>query len=137
MSDMAMKREAAPFLRFHRVAAMLREFGRRHGASAASFIIVAAATSLAGCAPWARAEDTPLIQAGFTRMQPEMARQAIASDLLPPYLFAHRSVNGVETVLYYDPSGCRCVYSGTPQNYAQFNRNFYELEFERAHSGGP
>jgi hypothetical protein len=46
-------------------------------------------------------------------------------------------VNGAETVLYYDPTGCRCVYFDTPQNYAQFNRNFNELEFERAHSGGP
>ncbi len=97
----------------------------------AGIAILAAALNLAGCSVVARQDRQALVQAGF---KPAAADTLPNAEALPANTFTHRPVNGVDTVLYSDPAGCRCVYTGTEHDYAKY---FNELESERAHSGGP
>jgi hypothetical protein len=93
--------------------------------------LLAAVLNLAGCAVVARQDRQALVQAGF---KPAPSGTVVNAEALPAHTFTHRTVNGVDTVLYSDPAGCHCVYAGTEHDYEKY---FDELEFERAHSGGP
>ena len=76
----------------------------------AGIAILTVALNLGGCAVVARQDRQALVQAGF---KPAPADAALNAEALPAHTFTHRSVNGVDTVLYSDPAGCRCVYVGT------------------------
>jgi hypothetical protein len=97
----------------------------------AGIAILAVALGLGGCAVVARQDRQALVQAGF---KPVPADTVLNTEALPAHEFTHRSINGVDTVVYSDPAGCRCVYAGTEHDYQKY---FDELESERAHSGGP
>jgi hypothetical protein len=97
-------------------------------------IALVIALSLGGCAAGSKQERDALAQAGFTQVRADNTLQHDeALNKLPANQFTHRSINGVDTVLYYDPT-CKCVYSGTQHDYQKY---FDELETERAGSGGP
>jgi len=97
----------------------------------ASIAILTALLGLGGCTVVARQDRQALVQAGF---KPAPASAELNAETLPAHTFTHRSVNGLDTVLYSDPAGCHCVYAGTEHDYQKY---FDELEYERAHSGGP
>ncbi len=80
------------------------------------------AIELAGCAGIGRQDDDQLVQAGFTKVKADTPEWAATMRSLPAHHFVHRTVNGVSTVLYADPVGCRCVYSGSPQSYAGYKQ---------------
>ena len=98
--------------------------GRSAGIATLAIMLV-----LDGCAALARQDRAELLRDGFTRMPPGAYGEA-----LPANTFTRRTINGVETVLYYDPAGCQCVYAGTEHDYQKY---FEALEYERAESGGP
>jgi hypothetical protein len=78
------------------------------------------ALAVAGCAVTSEQKDDLLADAGFTRAKADSPQWAAAVRSIPPHRFVHRTVNGQRMVFWYDPVGCRCVYSGTEANFATY-----------------
>lgn len=77
---------------------------------------------LGGCAVSAEQKDDLLVDAGFTKVKADSPGWSSLMTSLPPHRFAHRTVNGVPMVFYADPVACKCVYSATPQVYANYKQ---------------
>ncbi len=93
------------------------------GVMVASLIL----SGLSGCAGMARQEDDQLVLSGFTKSVADTPREEAALESLPPHRFVHQTVNGVPTVFYADPVGCKCVYSATAQVCADYKQTHREV----------
>src|SRR6188474_1313223 len=89
-------------------------------------LLVAPALLLAGCASFqaagARSTEQMLGDAGF-QTRPADTPQALASlQSLPARKMLVQTVDGQPQYAYADPTGCKCLYVGTEQQYQEFQK---------------
>ena len=87
-----------------------------------SFVAIVATLAVAGCATQTqvRGTDNFLTQAGFTQIDRGDPAFATVVKNVHPHRFGHRTVNGVATYYYFDPTICGCVYRGTAQDWEAY-----------------
>ena len=89
-----------------------------------AIVPVVIALGLAGCASLhaaqARAPEEMLAEAGFEMRAADTPEALAYLQSLPPRTLLTRSQNGEPQYAYADPTGCRCIYVGTEEQYQQF-----------------
>jgi hypothetical protein len=91
-----------------------------------AFSIVAIALSVSGCATLdadgSRATERILSEAGFQTKAPDAPDELARVNALMPRKIVRRERNGEAQYVYADPDVCKCVYTGTEQQYQEYRR---------------
>jgi hypothetical protein len=85
------------------------------------FLAAAIGLSVAGCATLqmqeTRTTEQLLAAAGFQAKTADTPEKATHLGTLPPHMMLRRDRNGEAYYVYADPTGCRCLYTGSEQQY--------------------
>jgi hypothetical protein len=91
-----------------------------------SILIPAAlVVGLAACttpAQQAVTKEDMLAEAGFRITSASTLEGMSSLHNLPPNKVVAQTINGQKTYFYADPISCRCVYSGTPEDWAKYRQ---------------
>jgi hypothetical protein len=98
-------------------------------------LTLAVTVVLTGCATIrqskARATERVLAAAGF-KMHPAVTpEQQQRLEVMPPYRLVLYSKAGALEYVYADPTTCKCMYEGGPNEYSAYQRLASELRIER------
>jgi hypothetical protein len=88
--------------------------------------VIVIALSVAGCAtlqaPETRATEQMLSAAGFQRTAPDTPEELARLRSLTPRKILRRERDGDARYVYADLDTCRCIYTGTEQQYQEYRR---------------
>src|SRR3979409_2038110 len=88
--------------------------------------LAAIVLSLAGCAGLqaqdARATEQMLTAAGFQMKPADTAEKLAHLQTLPPGQIVARAGNGEPSYVYADGNVCKCLYTGTEQQYQEYRK---------------
>ncbi|MCI0546267.1 MAG: hypothetical protein L0027_03180 [Candidatus Rokubacteria bacterium] len=83
-------------------------------------LAVGTAAVLGGCGVAALNTESLLDRAGFRKLPADTPEKTGHLDTLPARTFVRRSQGGKSYYVYTDPSYCKCLYVGTPEQYARY-----------------
>jgi hypothetical protein len=90
---------------------------------------------LSGCAGLPATVDSNedfLAGAGFRVLDGGTKGYAAAAQELPPHKFVSRTVDGILTYYYFDPTVCGCLYYGSQQNWDVYKQEMAEKRHMQA-----
>ena len=91
-----------------------------------NILLVALALLLAGCASFQGADDASteqmLADAGFQTRPADTPEKLASLQSLPARKLLVQTVDGQSQYGYADPTGCKCLYVGTEQQYQVFQK---------------